>query len=316
MKLMASSDQQPIAIVCAADDGYSMPFTVTARSLLENLGKDQKVNLYVIDGGISEKNKAKILKSLDFESCSLQWLKPPEDWLQDIPDLPGSERIKIPAYYRLFIPQLLPPNLSKAIYLDSDLVICQDIGKLWKEELGESYLLAVQDTVAPFVSSLMGLKLYKELGLKADDKFFNSGVLVINLDRWRLDHVSEKVVKYLVANQEYVISHDQDGLNAILANKWTELDPAWNQQPEIFSYASWKDSLFSEEIYNRLVTDPYIVHFATGGKPWNTREPHPFKHLFFKYVDRTAWKGYRFDLWRRLRSRVQREFKKITKTYQ
>jgi len=311
---MALSNDESIVVVCAADDGYSMPLSVTVRSLLENLGADKRVDLYIIDGGISDRNKQKILNSLKPDTYNLTWLSIPDEWVNDIPELPGSERIKISAYYRLFIPKLLPTTVRKAIYLDSDLVVCHDITDLWNLELLDSYALAVQDTVAPFASSSWGLRRYKELGLQSDCKYFNSGVLVINLDKWRADHVSEEVVEYLITNQEYVIAHDQDGLNAVLANKWTDIDPRWNQQPEIFSYASWENSQFSKETYDSLVAAPYIVHFATGGKPWNTREPHPFKHLFFKYVDMTAWKGYRFDLQRRLWRRLQREVKRIMNT--
>jgi len=61
---MTLSNNESIVVVCAADDGYSMPLSVTVRSLLENLGADQRVDLYIIDGGISDRNKQKILNSL------------------------------------------------------------------------------------------------------------------------------------------------------------------------------------------------------------------------------------------------------------
>jgi lipopolysaccharide biosynthesis glycosyltransferase len=282
-----------------------MPLAVTLFSLLENLRTGQVVDLYIIDGGISDRNKRKILKSLKPHAYNLTWLSIPDDWIKDIPELPGLERVKIVSYYRLFIPILLPLNVKKAIYLDSDVVICCNIAELWNLELSESYVLAVQDTGNPFVSSDWGLRKYKELGLEPDHKYFNAGVLVINLDKWRTEHISEKVIEYLITNQEYVNALDQDGLNAILANRWIEIDPRWNQQPQIFTYASWNESQFSEEMYNNLVAAPYIVHYATGGKPWNTKVPHPFKDLFFKYVDMTDWKGYRFDLKRRLWRRLQ-----------
>lgn len=304
---MVLPNDKSIVVVCAADDGYSMPLAVTLRSLLENLRAGQVVDLYIIDGGISDRNKHKILKSLKPHAYNLTWLSIPDDWIKAIPELPGSERIKIVAYYRLFIPILLPLSVKKAIYLDSDVVICRNIAELWNLELSESYVLAVQDTGVPFVSSDCGLRKYKELGLEPDHKYFNSGVLVINLDKWRTEHISEKVIEYLITNQEYVNALDQDGLNAMLANRWIEIDPRWNQQSQIFTYASWNESQFSEEMYNNLVAAPYVVHYSTGGKPWNTKVSHPFKDLFFKYVDMTAWKGYRFDLKRRMWRRLQRQ---------
>ena len=305
-----SSDQ--IILVCAADDNYAMPLAVTCRSVLENLGKDRIISIFIIGNGISKNNKVRIEKSLNSNSCNLRWLDIQIEELQKLSSLP-THSLTIATYYRLFIAEILPDNIKKAIYLDSDLIVRKDTGLLWDLEIGENALMAVQDFGIPFVSSEYGLDQYQELGLAPDCKYFNAGILVINLDVWRTKQVSKKVIEYLLQNQSHIHFADQEELNAILAKKWLELDPRWNQQASLFGYHSWRETTFSETKYSQLLIDPYIVHFSRK-KPWKSLDPHPNRHLFFKYLDKTDWKGYRFSILQRLWRKTIRGLKKVFKT--
>ena len=293
---MVKLDTNSLAVVCAADDGYAMPLAVTIRSALENLKSNRKITLFIIDGGIKKHNKRKILKSLKSDKCDTEWIQRPDTLLGKIEvlraftvgDISEPKHITIAAYYRLLIPDLLPPEFKKAIYLDSDLAVIEDLGQLWDIDMGENYLLAVQDMNTPYVSSPYGLINYRELGIPQEYKYFTSGVMVIDLEKWRTARISAKAVDYLKQNREHVRWHDTDVLNAVLAGKWGELDPRWNQMAFTHNFSSWKDSPFSEEVYNDLVDRPYIIHFSTEAKPWNSREKHPARHLFFQYLDMTA----------------------------
>jgi lipopolysaccharide biosynthesis glycosyltransferase len=134
-------------------------------------------------------------------------------------------------------------------------------------------------------------------------------MLVINLDKWRTDNIPLKVIEYLERNKEYVRDHDQDGLNGVLAGQWGELSPRWNQMPRIYSYASWQESPYDEQLYNELLNHPYIVHYTTPPKPWHKGCEHPNTALFFQYLDQTAWSGWRNTIWRRAWRRATKEVK-------
>ena len=303
--MVISSGSGSLVLVCAADDNYAMPLAVTVRSVLENLRNTCKVALFIIDGGISQLNKRKIIKSLGSKrvDIDIKWVQIDGSILEE---MKISGHITIAAYYRLLIPQIVPKQFKKAIYLDSDLIVNRDLEQLWKLEIGENYLLAAQDTGAPYVSSSKGLRNYRELGIPPDFKYFNSGVLVINLEKWRTDSITLKVIEYLEQNKEQVRWWDQDGLNAVLAGKWGEIDPRWNQTPFIYEYSSWKDSPFEEQVYKDVIDKPYIIHFANKMKPWNLYYKHPYKNLFFRYADKTAWAGLRWlFLWVRLNNRLK-----------
>lgn len=314
-------DRNSIVVVCAADDNYAMPLAVTMRSVVENLKTYPKMTLFIIDGGIKEHNKHKILKSLNPDKCEIKWIPQPEatsgqfEELKDVAPLgkeTAQKHVKISTYYRLLIPELLPSQITKAIYLDTDLIIVGDLGELWDMDIGKNYLLATQDICTPYISSPSGLTNYRELGLSPNYKYLTPGVLVINLEKWRADEICAKSIDYLKQYREHVRWHDADVLNGVLAGKWGELDPRWNQMPYAYNFSSWKDTPFSEEVYNSLIHNPYIIHFSTAAKPWNSREQHPFKHLFFHYLDMTAWSGWRFTIWRRLWRRLLREVEQFS----
>jgi lipopolysaccharide biosynthesis glycosyltransferase len=300
----------PLSVICTADNTYAMPLAVVLYSVMANLKSKERVAFFVIDGGISKQNKHKIQKSLDIEKCQINWINVPRNKFKNLKIDSG---ISVSAYHRLLVDELLPSELHKVIYLDSDLVVIGDLGELWAKEIGDQYLLAVQDAGIGYVSGKTGLMNYRELGIDPDCKYFNSGVMVINLKKWRADSIGQKVLAYIQQNHQYIRLHDQDGLNAILAGHWGELDPRWNRTPQIFYYASWQDSPFLEADYKNMIDNPYIIHFATTGrKPWNQLQ-YPDGDVFYKYLDMTDWAGWRYNRWRALQHQaflVWRKFKR------
>lgn len=303
---MTTSKKQPIAIVCAADENYAMPLAVTLRSALINLKNKPKVSIYVIDGGISQRSKRRIIKSCSSPQVDISWVQPNESLLAN---LKVERYLTIVTYYRLLTSQIVPEQFNKVIYLDSDMVVQGNLEELWQIEIGDNYVLAVQDDNQRFISMSGGLRNYRELGINPDYKYFNAGLLVINLDKWRRDNIGEKVVKFLQDNKDYVRDHDQDGLNGVLAGQWGELDPRWNQMPRIYTYSSWEDSPYDRELYSALLHDPYIIHYTTPPKPWQRGCAHPATDLFFQYLDQTAWSGWRNTIWRRALRRIVKETK-------
>ncbi|NEQ27853.1 MAG: glycosyltransferase family 8 protein, partial [Microcoleus sp. SIO2G3] len=290
-ELKIQGDRDSIALVCSADENYAMPLTVMVYSAIANLKNvQQKVDLFVLDGGITSATKAKVAKSLDPNRVTIHWVKLDPDLFAN---LPVSRHLTIAAYYRLLIPEVVPPNFDKVIYLDCDMIVRGDLSELWQIDIGDRYVLAVQDDNQPYISMAAGLQNYKELGLNPHDKFFNSGLLVINLAKWRDEAIGAKVLEFSNQNRDFIRDADQDGLNAVLAGKWGELDPRWNQMPRIYDYLSWQDSSYDAKTYQALRRDPLIIHYTNAPKPWRIGCVHPATDLFFYYHDKTAWLGWR-----------------------
>jgi lipopolysaccharide biosynthesis glycosyltransferase len=311
-----SQKHSPIIIVCAADDKYAMPLAVTVRSALENLKRNCSIILYIIDGGIQKKNKQRILKTLASDKCEVKFISISQASIDSIESAhkytitegQTKKYLSIAAYFRLFIPDVLPHQIEKAIYLDCDLIIEGDLSQIWQIDLEDNYVLAVRDSWMPFAKD--GLLNCQQQGIEPNAKYFNSGVMVINIAKWRTDKIFASAIECLNLNREYIRFADQDVLNILFSSKWGELHPRWNVTARTYEYSSWEETPYSEDLYNNLISEkPHIIHFVSGEKPWNFQDV-PLKEHFFQYVDLTAWSGWRFNFWRKNKLKIDYKIRK------
>jgi lipopolysaccharide biosynthesis glycosyltransferase len=196
----------------------------------------------------------------------------------------------ITTYQKLTLAEWLPPGTEKAIWLDCDLLVMRDLATLWETEMADRHALAVQDQRVPLVSSRFGVTAYRELDLAPDGKYFNAGVLLIDVTRWRSDDVAGRAMNYLKTYRDRVCFWDQEALNAVLAGKWGELDPGWNRHPTLGGFIREPEtSAGGRHSFNEI----RIVHFSGNLKPWNCAGSSRHHRLYFQYLDQTAWSGWR-----------------------
>lgn len=301
--LLSQDSQEPIVLVCAADDRYAMGLGVTVTSALLNLKHPHPVQLFIIDGGISSANRRRLEQTFG-SRVELRWLTAD---LTQVQSLYLSGHLSSASYYRLLIPELLPESATKAIYLDSDLIVQGDLLELWNKDLGGYFALAVRDFTIQTVSSEQGLLNYQDLGIPPETGYLNSGVLVINLEQWRQFKITQRAIAYIQNYPHFIRWHDQDGLNALFAGNWGELDPRWNRPSTLHRCRSWQDTPYSKSVYEQLLNQPHIIHFVESGKPWTPGFQHPEKHLFFHYLKRTAWSCWQVQLqliWQRCKTKI------------
>jgi lipopolysaccharide biosynthesis glycosyltransferase len=283
-----------VILVVSADDNYSMPLAVTLRSAIVNLDKQRYLLVYVLDGGIEDNNKQRVERSIESCNCRVEWVQVEKklyEWAKPIKHLSSA------AYLRLLIPTLLPSSLSKVIYLDCDIVVNSNLGFLWDIGIENSPVVAVQDSLMPYVSSSGALARYSELGLPPNAKYFNSGVLLINLERWRADSILERAVHYVEEFGNTLNYADQDVLNALFSLSWKELDPRWNQQ-------------ISSVAQRQQIFDAFIIHFSTPFKPWSYSGMKEADRLFFQYLDQTEFSNLKFKLYlNRWHNSIRRSFR-------
>jgi lipopolysaccharide biosynthesis glycosyltransferase len=150
-------------------------------------------------------------------------------------------------YYRAFIARLFP-QYDKGIYVDSDTVLMDDIGKLYDIELGEDVIAARVDPKVAMVPEFVDY-VEKALDVPAKD-YVNSGVLLMDLKKLRKLHYITKMTD-LVKEDADLVAPDQDYLNVILKGRIKHLNKCWNLQPE------------GEEPKGAK-----LLHFNLSKKPW------------------------------------------------
>lgn len=282
-----SKEQDLIQIVFTIDENYIQHCAVTITSLCENT-KNAKINISIVNNGIGKKSVSKLNKYLKkFTNINqLNWL---EIDTEQIKDAPLTHHVSLATYYRILLPKILDKNLTKVLFLDSDIIIRKNITPLWETDISEFSHGAVAH-IGDFES-------HKEyLGMDKNSDYFNAGIMLINLKYWREYEITEKAIQYLKENVDKIKFWDQDILNCLFESKWFPLDSQWNATEIIFKPDLWKESNFEPKFcqeLNKLSQDPAIVHFTGSGKPWHYYHNHPYKQEYYYYLKKTPWKRFR-----------------------
>jgi lipopolysaccharide biosynthesis glycosyltransferase len=165
------------------------------------------------------------------------------------------------ASFRLLLPELLP-EYDSIVYIDCDVIVRQDIGKLYREKnLADNYIAAIFE--APIEHQA---ERFKALGCDPL-RYFNSGFLLMNLKQMRAEKVSERLLE--ACRVPYLEFPDQDALNQVCQGRVLPLSPVFNSIRTFFLPQYKKDfcKSYSEILWDRVQQEG-TIHF-TGGKPWN-----------------------------------------------
>jgi len=172
--------------------------------------------------------------------------------------------LSISCYYRLFCHRIFS-NLSKILYFDVDTIVNSDISKLFNQNISNFYCAAVKDYGVYKTFPLMHPDFFsyiKNLGLKNIDKYFNSGVLLLNLDKIRKENLDEKLFSIAKQNNRYF--NDQNVLNVVFNDKCLLISEEWNYQR---SHCALPED---------VSLDCKIIHFCYKYKPWNSSNMHHY----------------------------------------
>jgi len=246
-----------IPIVVAFTENYFVPAVTCLSSILKN--SDSKYRFEVIC--LLTKNLPKEYQELlnNFSPARMKFTYLNLDGALD--GVYVDERYTIAASFRLLLPELLK-QYDKIIYTDCDVIIRNDLGRLYENiDLKDNYLAAVYEAALDFQVPYL-----KEIGCEPG-YYFNSGFLVMNLDLMRKDNLSQKLIDGLKV--PYLQFPDQDVLNIYCKGKVLGLKPIYN------SIRTYFLPQYKKEFLNRYsdmdwkdVQEHGTIHY-TGGKPWN-----------------------------------------------
>lgn len=259
-----------IPLLCAADDRYSLPLGIMLYSAARNCSVP--LEIFLLDAGISADNQARIRRVLAPLPAKLNWVKPDD---RNLRGLPTSSHLPISAYYRLLASEVLPADAPKVLYVDADVLVDADLQEIWELSVDDHYVLASVDRKRTI--GVSPLAKCPGLSYGPDDKYFNSGVLVMNLDTIRRENVFEQAITFMRRWPSYIQAADQDGLNAVSIGRWGSLDPRWN----------W----FVKDHPNEDVRN-VLFHYMGANKPWlpdKGRGWGPSHHLWVEYLTQSGW---------------------------
>lgn len=289
---MSSGDvgKAPVMFATGADEGFAMPMAVMIHSALVNLEPGRSARIYILSDGISPTSRRKIetAAARSGRDADLRWITADLGELRDLTVTRWHTSI---AYLRLRLPDLVSSDVERLIYLDSDVVVEGNLAELWRTPFDGHMALAVQNFDPVLLGGALGVPA-RELGLDSTMPYYNTGVMVMNLPRWREEHMLKRVVELTRRFAAHVDSADQDGINLAIGSDWGTLDPRWNVQLltlGAFGRNVATDLAKREAVESRLLNEAHILHFTGRRKPWHFAYLRRKGDRFLHFLGRCGW---------------------------
>ena len=255
-------------IALCTDDRYANHCAICITSILEN-NKLEDCHIYVMTEGLSDENLKK------FHYLEKYYKKPVEVKVIDGKIFEGLQvtgRLPQSMYFRFMLPEII--NDSSVLYLDCDIIVRHSLRDLFNIDLTNYACGVVEDQCGDDVRMHNRINMFS--------RYFNSGVLLMNLDYWRKYDIAKKLIDYIAAS-DWLMCPDQDALNVILEGKILFLDYKYNFQEGFYHPLAWLRA-DKWKLVECAQKDPVIVHYTAGEKPWHKDCTHPLKSDYDKYM--------------------------------
>lgn len=274
-------------VVLVFDGNFWAPAYATMRSIALSTKRRNELVFHLCCRGLSAEQRQDLLEIEREFGASLVWhdLDSDQNFQAALSGLKDSKRLGTVIYARMMLDRFLPADAKRAIYIDCDTMVREPIEHLLSSDLDGYAVGAVRDPWFPFISMGRDMADNQDLFDPAD-RYFNSGLLLINLDRWRDVNVWGRLSRLIADGTMARIYYDQDALNIIFRDNWTALDPRWN----VIDPRPAHEAM-----------DPFMLHYTGHSKPWNLWANVAFFRLYRHVMTNAVY--YRF-LRQRLRRRA------------
>lgn len=275
-------------LVYASNDNYARHLAVSMVSVLAQNQKIEDLVVYVISIGISQESRRRLNKIADRYKREIKFVE-----LADIKDRfhydIDTRGFDISAMGRVFIGGLLPERVDRVLYLDCDTVAAQPLKELWDLDLKGHMVGAVMEpTIYDTVK--------KDIGLEEKDPYYNSGVLLIDLERWRSSQAEERILDFYKEKDGRLFACDQDAINGALKGEIVAISPKYNFFPN-YRYFSYENLVYHSSSYAAITKEqfveakrhPVIIHYMGDERPWIAGNLNHYRKAYDYYLNMTPW---------------------------
>lgn len=265
----AFANRGGVNVAFCSDKNNIKYLSVALESLVAHVSASRKYNIYLLSDDLSLSDQA-LLTSIvkEKDNVEFKYIDIKEN-LSLTDSLFIDRHLTTAAYWRFLLPEILY-GIDKILYLDTDVIICDDVGIVFDTDM-EGYHFAGCLDQAVHCCNFGDFKLSKEIlaRFKYTDfsSYINSGVLLLNLEQLRIEKISRKLLD--CASKNKLIFHDQDAINIVSKHHIKLLDQRWNFTthlcPELYSIDTQKSMLDMISAW-----DIGIIHYLGAFKPWNS----------------------------------------------
>lgn len=286
-----------VNVAYCSSDLFSEVCAVSIVSLFENNKHLKKINVFVIDDKITDKNKKRILDMAEKYNRNVYFipLPNPSDFYQD-------ERFTIKSlghtYARMILGGIIPDEIERIISLDSDTMVLNKIDELWNTDMGYYPIAGVDDCMGR-------VALVKTQHLKEDSKHCNAGMYLIDLSAWRKEDWTEQFHQYITHLFDKGIAlggYEEEVITKVVGERMMVLPPKFNLMTleQVFTYKEllkFREPIhyYTEEEIAEAKANPVITHttnfFYVRKRIYEENSDHPMRPQYEKYRALTPWKN-------------------------
>ena len=261
-------------LLVTVDKNYILPLQVMLTSLyMNNPGED--VELYLLHSKLQEKELEPLEKQCGRLGYKFFPVKIEDSWFSQAP---VTKQYPREMYYRLLAPCFLPQKLHRILYLDPDILVINSLKPLWETDMKGRLFAAAAHTGKTNLANNIN-----QVRLGTTHKYFNSGVLLINLDQGRKEILPEEIFRYAGEHAKELLLPDQDILNAVFGSRTLELDDyLWNYDARNYSTYLLRSGGVCDMDW--VMGNTGILHFCGKTKPWQAGYIHRFGILYKHYM--------------------------------
>lgn len=286
---MNTENHNEMNILFVTDENFAEICTVAMRSVVEH---NENVTIYVIQDNVKEVTLKKMKDSLHGIECNLIFINA-IDIAKKYHITTEKSDWPVSCMHRLFVCDYLPITMDKILYLDCDVIVRHSLNELYETSFDDDeYCAAAADCV--------GSLSRKNIGIDSKSDYYNSGVMLINLDLWRKNEAKLKFMKIMEEKKGTFQYPDQDIINKVFENHIKRIDAKYNVTSYEYGYSYTElmyyhnaDLFIDIDEYNRAISDPFIFHFTNDARlirPWFKGTNHPFYREWVSVRNKTVWK--------------------------
>ena len=288
---------QPLAVAFSADAHFSVPLGIAVLSLLESARPGTYYDVYVLDGGVTDRVKKGIEGLKGRFEFRVTWL----DVRRELLDLPAGGRFTAATYYRFLLPDLLPHDVKRVFYLDADVLVCEDLSELFAMDLDGCPLAApvwqlvgrYRDEFVPLMRSF-----HERLGVPHDGLPYHFAQMLMDTDAMRQGGWHRKLIDCArTEDPEALAWADQDVMNKVLRGRMKVMPyryvaiPLFAEDAEQGEDACVPPFVYGAEELREAYRNPAIVHYAATKPNILKGGLDRYDDMFFAAWRRSPWAG-------------------------
>lgn len=262
-----------IPVFYSISDDFTKYAAVSLNSLVKHADREKDYTVYFLNQDLTPKHKED-LAALGNEDVHVKFFHIDDKLVKPIKNRKENylraDFFTMSIFYRLFIPDLFP-QYDKAIYIDSDTIVNDDISKLYDTNLENNLFGACTDLSIQYVEKMVTY--IRDILALDPKKYINSGMLVLNCKAFRDEHFIGHFMDLLEKYHFDCIAPDQDYLNEIGEGRILHLNPRWDAMPNENTTP---------------ISNPGLIHYNLFFKPWYFKNVQ-YEKYFWKSAQETKF---------------------------